>query len=108
MGEKRLEENGGFFSKNFNVLNFLVQGGILLTILSFVFKSGVYYEQVNKIIDEISVMKKNIETMKDKIIEFDRRTDSIVRDNQLEESNNNKLEEKIEALQKCQKNKKNC
>jgi hypothetical protein len=108
MGERKNEENNGFFSKNFNVLNFLIQGGILLTILSFVFKSGVYYEQVNKIIDEILIIKKDQKEMKDKNIEFDKKIDIIIRDNMLEETNNDKLEEKIEILQKCQKNKKNC
>lgn len=108
MGNKSLTENGNFFSKNFNILNLIVQSGILLTILSVVFKSGVYYDQVNKLVEEIVIIEKNIDELKGKIVEFDKKIDSIIKDNQLEDSKIKKNEEQIDSLQKCQRNKKNC
>lgn len=104
MKERVDEKTGTFFSKNFNILNFLIQGGILITILSFVFESGVYYEQVNKIINNIDVIKKDMETTKEKIINLDKRTD-IIEQLKLDIKKN---EEQLEALQKCQRNKKFC
>ena len=98
----------GFFNKNFNIINFLVQGGILITILSFVFKFGIYYEQMNYILKQISDVAITVDVIKDKVLENEKKIQNIEKGYILLDKSSEDSNKKIRDIERCQANRKYC